>query len=111
MVGHSYIVYAPLLLGCTTVLYEGKPVGTPDAGALWRVIDEYGVDTLFTAPTAIRAIKKEDPDARLLQRHAGLTEKGSKFRALYLAGERCDPATSTWASDVLGKPVIDNCQL
>ena len=110
VVGHSYIVYAPLLLGCTTVLYEGKPVGTPDAGALWRVVDEHGVDTLFTAPTAIRAIKKEDPDARLLQRYAGVTQQGSKFRALYLAGERGDPATISWASAALGKPVIDNCR-
>ena len=110
VVGHSYICYAPLLLGCTTVLYEGKPVGTPDAGALWRVIEEYRVDTLFTAPTAIRAIKKDDPEARLLQKYAAVTRPDSKFRALYLAGERCDPATSEWASAVLSKPVIDNCQ-
>ena len=110
VVGHSYIVYAPLLLGCTTILYEGKPVGTPDAGVFWRVIEEHGVDTLFTAPTAIRAIKKEDPDARLLHKYPGVTRPGSTFRALYLAGERCDPATSLWSSTTLNKPVIDNCQ-
>src|SRR5262249_32827840 len=86
--GPSYIVYAPLLHGCTTVLYEGKPVGTPDAGAFWRVISEHGVVSLFTAPTAFRAIKKEDPQGKLIGRY-DLT----KFRTLFLAGERADPDT------------------
>jgi propionyl-CoA synthetase len=103
VVGHSYIVYAPLLAGATTVLYEGKPVGTPDAGAFWRVIGEHGVNALFTAPTAFRAIKKQDPDARLLARY-----DVSSLRTLFLAGERLDPDTYAWASDVLGVPVIDN---
>jgi propionyl-CoA synthetase len=103
VVGHSYIVYAPLITGATTVLYEGKPVGTPDAGAFWRVIAEHGVEALFTAPTAIRAIKKEDPDARLLAEH----DLG-RFRTLFLAGERLDPETYTWASEALGVPVVDN---
>jgi propionyl-CoA synthetase len=103
VVGHSYIVYAPLLHGCTTILYEGKPVGTPDAGAFWRVIAEHGVTTLFTAPTAFRAIKKEDPKAALL---AG--RDLSRFRALFLAGERADPDTVQWAEGVLGVPVIDH---
>ena len=88
VVGHSYIVYAPLLAGCTTVLYEGKPVGTPDAGAFWRVIAEHRVNALFTAPTAIRAIKKEDPDGRALGSH-----DLSSLRTLFLAGERLDPGT------------------
>src|SRR3546814_6888499 len=88
VVGHSYIVYAPLLQGCTTVLYEGKPVGTPDAGAFWRVISDHKVGVMFTAPTAIRAIKKEDPDGRLLAKY-----DMSHFRAQFLAGERCDPDT------------------
>ena len=92
VVGHSYIVYAPLLAGCTTVLYEGKPVGTPDAGAFWRVIAEHGVSVLFTAPTAFRAIKRADPKAEHLKRY---DLKG--FRALFLAGERCDPDTLNWA--------------
>ncbi|MEV0586662.1 propionyl-CoA synthetase [Nonomuraea sp. NPDC050310] len=100
VVGHSYIVYAPLLAGCTTVLYEGKPVGTPDAGAFWRVAGEYGVKTLFTAPTAIRAIKKEDPNGDLVKDHG--------LRYLFLAGERLDPDTYHWASDLLGVPVIDH---
>ncbi|MFC3695116.1 propionyl-CoA synthetase [Chenggangzhangella methanolivorans] len=104
VVGHSYIVYAPLSIGATTVLYEGKPVGTPDAGAFWRVIEEHKVVALFTAPTAFRAIRKEDPDAKLL---AGYDLSG--FRALYLAGERADPATIQWAEEKLGVPVIDNC--
>ncbi len=103
VVGHSYIVYAPLLVGATTVLYEGKPVGTPDAGAFWRVIEEYRVNALFTAPTAIRAVKKEDPDAVLLARY-----DVSSLRALFLAGERLDPDTYHWATDHLGIPVIDN---
>ncbi|GLS45835.1 propionyl-CoA synthetase [Methylobacterium brachythecii] len=103
VVGHSYIVYAPLLHGCTTVLYEGKPVGTPDAGAFWRVASEYGVCTLFTAPTALRAIKKEDPRAEKLD---GYDLSG--FRALFLAGERADPDSVAWAEKALGKPVIDH---
>ena len=103
VVGHSYIVYAPLLAGATTIVYEGKPVGTPDAGAYWRVIEEYAVNALFTAPTAIRAIKKEDPDATLLGDH-----DLSSLRTLFLAGERLDPDTWQWATDKLGKPVVDN---
>lgn len=103
VVGHSYIVYAPLLAGCTTVLYEGKPVGTPDAGALWRVAAEYGVAALFTAPTAIRAVKKEDPDGKLIA-HYDL----SKMRTLFLAGERLDPDTYFWAAEHLGMPVVDH---
>src|SRR5881398_3717567 len=86
VVGHSYIVYAPLFHGCTTVLYEGKPVGTPDAGAFWRVIEEHGVSTLFTAPTAFRAIRQQDPEAEHIARY-----DLARFRALFLAGERCDP--------------------
>jgi propionyl-CoA synthetase len=103
VVGHSYIVYAPLLHGCTTVLYEGKPVGTPDAGAFWRVIADHGVSVMFTAPTAIRAIKREDPSAALLRDH-----DLSAFRTLFLAGERCDPDTLAWASEHLERPVIDH---
>jgi propionyl-CoA synthetase len=103
VVGHSYIVYAPLLVGATTVLYEGKPVGTPDAGAFWGVIERHGVAALFTAPTAIRAIRKEDPEAALLAGRALPT-----LRTLFLAGERTDPDTYTWASHVLGRPVIDH---
>ena len=103
VVGHSYIVYAPLIVGATTVLYEGKPVGTPDAGAFWRVIAEHRVKALFTAPTAMRAIKKLDPEAALL---AGYDLRS--FRCLFLAGERLDPDTYAWASRVLGVPVIDN---
>ena len=103
VVGHSYIVYAPLLTGCTTIMYEGKPVGTPDAGAFWRVIAQHGVATLFTAPTAFRAIKKEDPKGEHLREH-----DLSRFRALYLAGERLDPDTYRWASDLLGVPVVDH---
>jgi propionyl-CoA synthetase len=103
VVGHSYIVYAPLLTGCTTILYEGKPVGTPDAGAFWRVIAEHGVRMLFTAPTAFRAIKKEDPRGELLSGH-----DLSRFDYLYLAGERLDPDTYHWAADLLGVPVIDH---
>ena len=103
VVGHSYIVYAPLITGATTVLYEGKPVGTPDAGAFWRVAAEHRVEALFTAPTAIRAIKKEDPDATLLAGH-----DLSRLRTLFLAGERLDPDTYHWATDRLGVPVVDN---
>ncbi len=103
VVGHSYIVYGPLLAGCTTVLYEGKPVGTPDAGAYWRVISEYGVKALFTAPTGFRAVKREDPTGALLAKY-----DMSTFRCLFLAGERLDPETYTWASDLLGVPVIDH---
>jgi propionyl-CoA synthetase len=96
-------VYAPLLHGCTTVLYEGKPVGTPDAGAFWRVVAEHGVCTLFTAPTAFRAIRQQDPHGEHIERH-----DLSGFRALFLAGERCDPATLEWAEERLGVPVIDH---
>ena len=103
VVGHSYIVYGPLLAGCTTILYEGKPVGTPDPGAFWRVIADHGVTTLFTAPTAFRAIKKEDPGGRHLQRY-----DLSRFRYLFLAGERLDPDTYHWASELLDRPVIDH---
>jgi propionyl-CoA synthetase len=103
VVGHSYIVYAPLLHGCTSVLYEGKPVGTPDAGAFWRVISQHGVRTLFTAPTAFRAIRQQDPDGTHIGRH-----DLSHFRALFLAGERCDPETLRWAEEKLRVPVIDH---
>ena len=103
VVGHSYIVYAPLLTGCTTVLYEGKPVGTPDAGAFWRVIAEHRVKALFTAPTAFRVIKKEDPEGDLARKH-----DLSSLRYLFLAGERLDPETYRWASQLLGIPVIDH---
>jgi propionyl-CoA synthetase len=103
VVGHSYIVYAPLIYGCSSILYEGKPVGTPDAGAFWRVISEYHCATLFTAPTAFRAIKKEDPAGKFIAQY-DLTQ----FRALFLAGERADPDTVTWAQNLLGVPVIDH---
>ncbi|MBZ6077324.1 propionyl-CoA synthetase [Microvirga puerhi] len=103
VVGHSYIVYGPLLHGCTSILYEGKPVGTPDAGAFWRVIAEHKAVVLFTAPTAFRAIKKEDPNATHLQNY-----DLSSFRALFLAGERADPDTVQWAERILGVPVIDH---
>jgi propionyl-CoA synthetase len=103
VVGHSYIVYAPLLNGSTTVLYEGKPVGTPDAGAFWRVVEEYNVSALFTAPTAFRAIRKEDPEGLLVKHH-----DLSSLRALFLAGERADPDTVCWAESMLGVPVIDH---
>jgi propionyl-CoA synthetase len=103
VVGHSYIVYAPLLHGCTTVLYEGKPVGTPDAGAFWRVASEHQCKTLFTAPTALRAIKKEDPEGKLLAQY-----DLSHFRALFLAGERADPDTVAWAQRLLKTPAIDH---
>ncbi|MCB2181436.1 MAG: propionyl-CoA synthetase [Desulfobulbaceae bacterium] len=103
VVGHSYIVYGPLLKGCTTVFYEGKPIGTPDPGAFWRVISEHGVKTLFTAPTAFRAIKKEDPNGAFCKKY-----DLSSFEALYLAGERLDPDTYHWACDLLKCPVIDH---
>jgi propionyl-CoA synthetase len=103
VVGHSYIVYAPLLLGCTTLLYEGKPVGTPDAGSFWRVVSEYGVNALFTAPTALRAVKREDPGAELVRRH-----DLASLRTLFLAGERADPDTVRWCEGALGIPVIDH---
>ena len=103
VVGHSYIVYAPLIHGCTTLLYEGKPVGTPDAGAFWRVIAEHGVKVMFTAPTAFRAIRREDPQGALLK-----TYDLAQFRALFLAGERCDPDTLRWAEEQLKVPVIDH---
>ncbi|MFZ1400687.1 MAG: propionyl-CoA synthetase [Candidatus Promineifilaceae bacterium] len=103
VVGHSYIVYAPLFYGCTTILYEGKPVGTPDPGAFWRVISEHKVNVLFTAPTAFRAIKRDDPDASYLEPY-----DLSHFRTLFLAGERCDPATLQWAEEKLKVPVIDH---
>jgi propionyl-CoA synthetase len=103
VVGHSYIVYAPLLAGCTTVLYEGKPVGTPDAGAFWRVVADHKVQVLFTAPTAFRAIRKEDPAGAQLGKY-----DLSSLRALYLAGERLDPDTYGWASELLGIPVVDH---
>ncbi|MEO5812261.1 MAG: AMP-binding protein [Rhodanobacter sp.] len=103
VVGQSYIVYGPLLQGCTTVLYEGKPVGTPDAGAFWRVCAEYGVNALFTAPTALRAIKKEDPRGEWVKKY-----DLAKFRTLFLAGERSVPDDIAWAGKILGVPVIDN---
>jgi propionyl-CoA synthetase len=103
VVGHSYIVYAPLLHGCTSILFEGKPVGTPDAGAFWRVIAEHGCVAMFTAPTAFRAIKKEDPQGKLLAQY-----DLSKFRTLFLAGERADPDTVQWAEKLLEVPVIDH---
>jgi propionyl-CoA synthetase len=103
VVGHSYIVYAPLLHGCTTVLYEGKPIGTPDPGAFWRVISQHGVSTMFTAPTAFRAIRQQDPEGEHIARY-----DLSKFRTLFLAGERLDPDTLRWAELKLGVPVIDH---
>ncbi|QJQ96229.1 MULTISPECIES: propionyl-CoA synthetase [Halomonadaceae] len=103
VVGHSYIVYAPLLYGCTTVVYEGKPVKTPDAGAFWRLIEEYQVKAFFTAPTAFRAIKKEDPDGKWLEKY-----DISSLRALFLAGERLDPPTFHWLEGLLDVPVVDH---
>lgn len=103
VVGHSYIVYAPLLKGCTTILFEGKPVGTPDASVFWRIIAEHKVKTLFTAPTAFRAIKREDPSAKLM---GGFDL--SAFKYLFLAGERTDPDTLSWAENSLKVPVIDH---
>lgn len=103
VVGHSYIVYGPLLHGCTTIMFEGKPVGTPDAGTFWRVVQDHGVVCLFTAPTAFRAIKRVDPQGQLVGNY-----DMSTFRSLFLAGERCDPDTLHWAEDKLGVPVIDH---
>ena len=103
VVGHSYIVYAPLLHGCASVLYEGKPIGTPDAGAFWRVIQDYKVKAFFTAPTAFRAVRKEDPEAALLKNY-----DISSMHTLFLAGERADPDTVAWAEKVLGVPVVDH---
>ena len=103
VVGHSYIVYAPLFKGCTTVLYEGKPVGTPDPGAFWRVVSQHRVNVLFTAPTAFRAIKREDPTGKYIRQY-----KMNSFRSLFLAGERCDTDTLKWAQEHLGIPVIDH---
>jgi propionyl-CoA synthetase len=102
-VGHSYITYAPLFYGCTSILYEGKPVGTPNPGAFWRVISQHNVRILFTAPTTFRAIKREDPNAEYMKAY-----DLSQFRTLFLAGERCDPDTLQWAMDKLGVPVIDH---
>ena len=103
IVGHSYIVYAPLFKGCTTVLFEGKPVGTPDAGAFWKIISDYKVKSLFTAPTAFRAIKKEDPEGKFFSKY-----DLSSFESLFLAGERADPDTIKWAENLLKVPVIDH---
>ncbi|CAJ1442985.1 unnamed protein product [Effrenium voratum] len=103
VVGHSYIVYGPLLQGCATVLYEGKPIGTPDAGAFWRVIQEYSVRSLFTAPTALRAIRQKDPEGELIRKY-----DLSSLRALFLAGERCDPETSQKFAANLGTDLYDN---
>ncbi|MDA8866802.1 propionyl-CoA synthetase [Candidatus Pelagibacter sp.] len=103
IVGHSYIVYAPLFKGCTTVLFEGKPVGTPDAGAFWKIISDYKVKSLFTAPTAFRAIKKEDPEGKYFSKY-----DLSSFESLFLAGERADPDTIKWAENLLKVPVIDH---
>ncbi len=104
VVGHSYIVYAQLLYGATTVVYEGKPIGTPDAGAFWRMIEEYNIAALFTAPTAFRAVRKEDPNAEHLKRY----NVKKSLRTLFLAGERADPDTVAWAEQILGVPVIDH---
>lgn len=103
VVGHSYIVYAPLIKGATTVLYEGKPVGTPDAGAFWRMIETHKINVLFAAPTAFRAIRKADPDADYLSKY-----DISSLRTLFMAGERLDPPTYYWASEKVGVPVIDH---
>ncbi len=103
IVGHSYIVYAPLFKGCATVLFEGKPVGTPDAGVFWRIISEYKIKSLFTAPTAFRAIKKEDPNGNFFSKY-----DLSSFESLFLAGERADPDTLKWAENLLNVPVIDH---
>jgi acyl-coenzyme A synthetase/AMP-(fatty) acid ligase len=103
VVGHSYIVYAPLIYGCTTILYEGKPIKTPDAGAFWRVMAEHKVSVMFTAPTAFRAIKKEDPEGKLKAQY-----DTSQLRYLFLAGERCDVNTLEWLGSLLDVPVIDH---
>ena len=104
VVGHSYIIYAQLLHGATTVVYEGKPIGTPDPGAFWRMIEEHNIVALFTAPTAFRAVRKEDPNAEYLKKY----NVGKSLRALFLAGERADPDTVAWAEQILGVPVIDH---
>ena len=104
VVGHSYIIYAQLLHGATTVVYEGKPIGTPDPGAFWRMIEEHNIVALFTAPTAFRAVRKEDPNADYLKKY----NVGKSLRALFLAGERADPDTVAWAEQILGVPVIDH---
>lgn len=103
VVGHSYIVYAPLIHGCTTILFEGKPVRTPDPGAFWRVCEEYNVDVLFSAPTAFRAIKKEDPEGELLIKY-----DLSSLKSIFMAGERLDPPTLDWVESHTSKPVIDH---
>ena len=103
VVGHSYIVYGPLIQGCASVLYEGKPIGTPDAGAYWRVIEDYKVSAFFTAPTGLRAVRKEDPEGKLIKNY-----DVSSLRTLFLAGERADPDTVAWAQKVLGVPVVDH---
>ncbi|MGO1184219.1 MAG: AMP-binding protein [Micrococcaceae bacterium] len=103
VVGHSYIVYAPLLAGATSILYEGKPVGTPDAGAFWRLVEDYGARSFFTAPTALRAVRKMDPEGQLVAGH-----DLSSLKALFVAGERLDPETQRWAAELLGVPVVDN---
>ena len=103
VVGHSYIVYGPLLQGCASILYEGKPIGTPDAGAYWRVIEDYKVAAFFTAPTGLRAVRKEDPHAKLIKDY-----DITSLRTLFLAGERADPDTVAWAQKVLGVPVVDH---
>ena len=103
VVGHSYIVYAPLFCGLTSILFEGKPVGTPDAGAYWRMVEEHGINAIFTAPTAFRAIRRDDPDGELIRRY-----DRRSFETLFLAGERADPATIAWAEAHLGVPVIDH---
>ncbi|HCV17708.1 MAG TPA: propionyl-CoA synthetase, partial [Alteromonas sp.] len=101
--GHSYIVYGPLLHGCTTVVYEGKPVRTPDAGAFWRMVDEYKIKALFAAPTAFRAIRKEDPEAAEINKY-----DISSLKTIFMAGERLDPPTYLWTVDKTGKPVVDH---
>lgn len=103
VVGHSYIIYSPLILGCTTVMFEGKPIRTPDAGTFWRIISEYGVKVMFTAPTAIRAIKKEDSEGKFIKNY-----DVSCLKTFFLAGERCDPATLEWLTEQLQIPVIDH---
>jgi propionyl-CoA synthetase len=103
VVGHSYIVYGPLLYGCTSVLFEGKPVGTPDAGAYWRMVEQHRINAIFTAPTAFRAIRRDDPDGKLIRNY-----DRSSLKTLFLAGERCDPPTIQWAEEKLGIPVIDH---
>ncbi len=103
VVGHSYIVYGPLLAGCASIMYEGKPVGTPDAGALWRLAEEYGAKTIFSAPTAIRAVRQRDPEGALARQY-----DLSRLETIFLAGERCDPPTAEWLGDLLGKPVVDH---